>query len=85
MSPFLTSAKSRILEFWSGRNITQRVFLGGLSVLAVGSFLVLAVWMGGQEYGLLYADLTPQDAANVIKALETKKVDYKLEKNGSAV
>ncbi|MDR1686724.1 MAG: flagellar M-ring protein FliF [Desulfovibrio sp.] len=85
MSPFLESAKSRIFDFWSGRNITQRVFLGGLSVLAVGSFLVLAVWLGGEEYGLLYADLTPQDAANVIKALETEKVDYKLEKNGSAV
>ncbi|MDR1946282.1 MAG: flagellar M-ring protein FliF [Desulfovibrio sp.] len=85
MSPILTSAKNRILSFWSGINMTQRVFIGGLAIVTVGIFLGLMIWLGSAEYGTLYSNLTPQDAANVLKVLEAKKVPFRVEQNGSAV
>jgi flagellar M-ring protein FliF len=85
MPPALTSVKNRISAFWSGINMTQRVFIGALSMLSVVIFVGLMFWLGRTEYDLLYAKLTPQDAANVIKLLDSKNIRYRIEQNGGAV
>ena len=65
----------------SGR---KAALLGGLlAVLAI--FVALSMWTFKQEYQVLFSDLDPQDAAQMLTELERLKVDYKLEDSGSTI
>ena len=85
MAPILATIKDRIQMFWTGISVTQRMFVGALAVLTVAIFIGLVVWLNRPEYSTLYANLTPEDAAKVVKNLEGQKVLYRLEQNGSAI
>lgn len=85
MAAVFASATERIQTFWSGISLTQRMFIGGLAMVAVAVFIGLVVWLNRPEYAPLYANLTAEDANRVIKALEAQKVPYRLEQNGSAI
>jgi flagellar M-ring protein FliF len=65
--------------------MTQRVFIGVLAAVSVAVFIGLLLWLGRSDYGALYSNLTPQDAAAVIKVLDGKKIGYKLEQEGTAI
>ncbi|MDL2217011.1 flagellar M-ring protein FliF, partial [Desulfovibrio sp. OttesenSCG-928-M14] len=85
MSTILATVKDRVMFFWTGISVTQRMFVGALAVLTVAIFIGLIVWLNQAEYSTLYANLTPEDAAKVVKNLEGQKIPYRLEQNGAAI
>lgn len=85
MPSAFTAAFERIRDFWSGISFTQRMFIGGLSVLLTATFIVMLIWLSRPEFSLLYSNLTAEDANRVLKNLDTQNVPYKLEQNGTAI
>ena len=85
MSGIFANASDRIRTFWASISMTQRMFVGVLSVLTIAVFIGLLIWINKPEYGTLYANLTPEDAARVVKALDAQQVPYRLEQNGAAI
>lgn len=85
MSPLLTDATDRIKAFWGRISTSQRVFIGGLSVVTIGMFFALVFWINRPDYRVLYSNLAPADASRVVKILQTDKIPYKLDNNGTSV
>ncbi|MDH5228497.1 MAG: flagellar basal-body MS-ring/collar protein FliF [Gammaproteobacteria bacterium] len=59
------------------------LILGG--VIIVGVIVSSLFWLLKTEYGLLFSELAPQDAAKVIAELENQKVPYRISQNGTAL
>jgi flagellar M-ring protein FliF len=70
---------------WRRLNAAQRVALASVSLLVAGA-LALLVSLGGREpYATLYADLSPQDASQVVDKLESLRVPFQLTHAGTAI
>lgn len=64
-----------------GQNIVMMiVFIGILS-----SIIALVVWANRPEYEVLYSDLDPSSAGNIVSDLRGSKIKYKLEHNGRTI
>ena len=85
MTSILTAAGERIRNFWGAITMSQRVFIGVLATVTIAVFIGLVIWLGKAEYGTLYANLKAEDASRVIKTLDSQKVPYRLEGNGTAI
>ncbi len=58
------------------------VVLAGLILLC---FIGLLIWSRRPDYRLLYSDLSPEDTAAVIEAVEARNVSYRVAGDGGAV
>ena len=85
MTSILNTAGERIRNFWGAITMSQRVFIGVLATVTIAVFIGLVIWLGKAEYGTLYANLKAEDASRVIKTLDSQKVPYRLEGNGTAI
>lgn len=85
MPPVFASAFERFRNYWNGISFTQRMFIGGLSVLLTAAFITMLIWFNRPELSTLYSNLTAEDANRVIKALEAQNVPYAIEQNGAAI
>jgi flagellar M-ring protein FliF len=58
-----------------------------LSVVAgvVAGFILIISWTTSTEFGILYKNLSPEDAGLIIAKLKEDKVDYKVSSNGATV
>ncbi len=75
----------RAKEFWTNFTMTQRVIIAGVAVLTIAGFIALTVWINKPNYGLLYSNLTPEDASSVVTMLQTDNVPYELTNNGTTI
>lgn len=85
MPNFLTNAAGKMQELWGKTTITQRMFLGGLAVVVMASFIGFMVWINKPDMKVLYSNLGPEDASRVVKSLQADKMPYTLESNGTTV
>lgn len=67
----------------SSFSLRQLVLLLGIAA-AVAAGVVVVLWWRGPNWSLLYSNLGDADAGNVVQALQTAGIEYKLE-NGGAV
>jgi flagellar M-ring protein FliF len=63
----------------------QRLSLASAFVLVVVIVGGSAIWLQRPEYTLLFADMDPEAAADVVSRLKTQNVDYQLDAGGRAV
>jgi flagellar M-ring protein FliF len=59
------------------------LLIGIAAAVAVGVWIVL--WSKGPTYSLLYANLSPQDEAQVAQALDAAQIPYKLDSTTSGI
>jgi flagellar M-ring protein FliF len=59
------------------------VLLGIAAAVAAG--VTVAIWSQGPNWGMLYASLTADDAANVVQALQSTGIQYKIDSATGAV
>ncbi len=78
MKEFLEKIKERLDKL----SPPQKIALGVIVALLISTALVSALWIRSPEYGLLYSNLTPSDAAQVVKRLKEMRIPYKLEEGG---
>ncbi|MEE8058568.1 MAG: flagellar basal-body MS-ring/collar protein FliF [Pseudomonadales bacterium] len=65
-------------------NRTRGSMIGGvvlIVLLTVGAFF----WLASEEYQVLFTDMEPRDAANVVSELERLKIDFQLANDGSQI
>jgi len=85
MSGIFATVSERVRTFWGSITMTQRMFIGGLATVTIAAFIALMIWLNRTDFGTLYANLTPEDAARVVRVLEAQKVPFRLEQNGTAI
>ena len=78
-----TFAKARNL--WVKTNMTQRIFIVGMTVVVVGSFLAMILWLNRPDYKVLYSKLQSEDMMRITGMLDANKEKYKLENEGTTI
>lgn len=85
MPPFLTETWQRFANFWQRRTVSQRVLIGGLSVIVTLAFVFMIYWLNMPDYRVLYTKLYPEDASKVVSMLQAAKEPYKLQDGGQTI
>lgn len=75
----------RLKGFWDKTNVTQRVFIGGLSVAVIVAFFLMLFWINRPNMAVLYSNLFPEDAAKIVETLKSEKISYELANNGATI
>ena len=76
----------RTRDFWNAQTQTNRVVIGGfalLAVLAIGFFT--AARFRGPDYGVLFSNLSADDASSVVTKLKDDKIPYRLGDGGATI
>lgn len=74
-----------ISSFWTGLNRGTRVAVIGAGVLCI-SLVAWGLFVSlHEEYGVLFSELSPSDAAAIVGQLKQQKVPYRLGNNGATI
>jgi flagellar M-ring protein FliF len=76
---------ARLKALTANFTTTQLVTLGVTFVLVVGIVGGSAYWLNAPTYTLLFADIDPDSAAQVIEKLKTLKVQYQVDPGGRTI
>jgi flagellar M-ring protein FliF len=82
----LSQVTQRLRDLWSAQNQTNRLLIGGfalIAVLAIGLFT--ASRFRGPEYGVLFSNLSTDDASSVVTKLKDDKIPYRLADGGATI
>ncbi len=64
----------------------SKLAVGGVVLAAATAFLLFAMFYRGEDpYGLLYSELSPEDAGAITAELKAQKIPYKLVGDGTAI
>jgi flagellar M-ring protein FliF len=63
----------------------KRLVLGGVVLLSIVFFSLLIVMANKTDYRPLFANLTTEDAGEIVKKLKEQKIPYQLSDNGKAI
>jgi len=78
---FLTQAR----EVWGKLSPNQRFAMVGVTFLTIAGMIALLIWVQRPKYEVLYSGLGEDDANNIILELQTQKVPYKVDQNGTVI
>ncbi|MEX0599702.1 MAG: flagellar basal-body MS-ring/collar protein FliF, partial [Rhodothermales bacterium] len=81
MNPFFQNVQAFLRRLSPG----QKLSLGLVVVGGVGIIGAIAFWAGQPNYALLFGNLEPGDANQVVEALQADGVKYEIKNNGTAV
>jgi flagellar M-ring protein FliF len=81
MPPLLQQIRASLQQFSPG----QRVALFTVMIGVVSALIALSLWANRPEYALLYSNLAPEDANQIVTTLRDDGISYRLGANGSAV
>jgi len=81
MPPFLQQIRMFLQQF----STAQRVVLFTILIGVVSALITLGLWANRPEYALLYGDLTPEDASEMVNTLTDEGVPYRLGAGGTAI
>lgn len=81
MPPLLQQFRTFLQQF----SVGQRVALFTILIGVVSALIVLFLWANRPEYALLYSDLAPEDANEIVNTLRDDGVPYRLAAGGTTV
>lgn len=81
LTAYLEQLKQRFLAL----PLPHRLVAGSLAGAGVLALLFLLLMSSPGEYGVLFANLTQEDAAAIVAKLRNKKIPYRLEAGGTTV
>ncbi len=82
---FWDTGLGQVRDLWSGLTAAQRAVLLGVTLGLFVGLGALLFWAGTPEYGVLYAGLPLEDAADVAEQLRADGVPFRLEGGGRTV
>jgi flagellar M-ring protein FliF len=85
MPPFVEQFLGQARQFWATKTVPQRILIAGLVASAFLAFAAMLYWLNHTEYRPLYAQLYPEDAAQVVEMLQKEKIPYRLDNGGTTV
>ncbi len=69
---------NQIKEFVKNLSTPQKIAFSVIILLVVASLAGIIFWANTPEYGILYSNLSPDDAGEVIQKLKDMKIPYKV-------
>lgn len=63
----------------------KKIALGGIILILIALTITMLLWLPKQDYQVLYSNLSPEDAGNVIGKLKEKKIPYQVKDNAILV
>ncbi len=81
----LDKLPQQLAVFWSGLGGAQRFAFASIMLITLGAGALLVNVANESEYAVLYAQLSPEDAASIVDELSTAQVPYKLTHAGSTI
>lgn len=78
---FLSQLKALITNLSPAKRVVFLSVVAGV----VASFILIISWTTNTEFGILYKNLSPEDAGLILAKLKEDKVDYKISSNGATV
>ena len=81
----LNSVFDQLKAFWGRFNTSQRVTISILGIVFITAFAGLVIWVGQPDYQVLYSNLATEDAGRVVKLLQSEKIPYRFDNNGSTI
>ena len=76
---------SRLKTLGGALSNAQRLSLAGAFLVVVGIMGTSTYWIQRPSYALLFADLDPESAGDVVSRLKAAKVEYQLDEGGRSV
>ena len=81
MSPLMQQIRIFLQQF----SVAQRVALFTVAIGVISALIALALWANRPEYALLYRDLSPEDANQMVTTLTDDGVPYRLAAGGTTI
>ncbi len=78
---FLKQLTERFLALPQGQKLAILVLVAG----GIASLFTMSLWLKAPDYQLLYAKLTPADAAKIVHVLKSDKIPYELSQGGQTI
>ena len=78
---FLKQLSERFLTLPQGQKFAILVLVAG----GIASLFTMSLWLKAPDYQLLYAKLTPSDAAQIVDVLKSDKIPYELSQGGQTI
>jgi len=75
----------QLTKLWATLDSQQRRNLILLVVVTLAALIGLVIWSGRAHYALLYGDLSTEDTAAIAEYLRSKKINYRLTEQGTAI
>ncbi|BCD59924.1 MULTISPECIES: flagellar basal-body MS-ring/collar protein FliF [unclassified Nitratiruptor] len=82
----IATIKEKLKQAFENKNFIKTLFLAlGIGALIVLLSALLIRDISAEKYGVLYANLTADDAGNILTILQEEKIPYKVEGNGKII
>lgn len=73
------------VENFKNLPLAKKIAIAAVPLIIVALIITMLLWLPKQDYQTLYANLSPEDAGNVIAKLKEKKVPYLVQNNAILV
>ncbi|MFP3936905.1 MAG: flagellar basal-body MS-ring/collar protein FliF [Phycisphaerae bacterium] len=81
----MTPMLENLQQVWNGMGLIQRVILLGVLLACVGAMALLVGWAKQPEMALLYSDLAPDEAAEIVETISDEGIEHELRSGGTSV
>ncbi len=85
MKEFLADFRKKASEIYQRLEMRQKIVLGSLFILTIVAFVWLISWSTKVEYGLLFGNMDPKEAAKTIEKLDELKIEYRISDGGGTI
>ncbi|KAA3617627.1 MAG: flagellar M-ring protein FliF [Calditrichaeota bacterium] len=76
---------AQLTQFFLQYSLKQRAIITAIIVGFLSIVIALLMWANKTEYELLFANLAPQDASEIVTNLSNDKIKYRLENGGTTI
>jgi len=81
----MNEAFAQLVQFFLQYSLKQRLIISGILIAFLSIVFTLVMWSNRTEYDLLFANLDPQDASEIVTGLSADKIKYRLETGGTTI
>ncbi|MGC9453837.1 MAG: flagellar basal-body MS-ring/collar protein FliF [Phycisphaerae bacterium] len=81
----MTPMLQNLQQVWKGMGLIQRVILLGVLLACIGAMALLVGWARQPEMTLLYSDLSPDEAAEIVENISDEGVEHELRSGGTSI
>ena len=81
----MSDIANRFSEIFSRYTLAQRVVMSVVIIGMASAIISLMLWANRPEFTVLYSDLDPSNASDIVNDLRTSKIQYKVERGGRTI
>ncbi len=76
---------NRLREWWQHITKPQKIALIAGSIITMALVIGVVVWSQQTQYDVLFSNLQPTDASNIVNVLKGQKIPYEISDNGTVI